>query len=151
MDVRVVPLVVEGSVPFEMAGRYLQSFGQLPCLGTEQIPPTGGGVISQPLGVLPAQGDDERPHRPPVIVQLPRHLGENNWFPGGGEQAMCSQTFCPGAGGHVRHVALHPRGFRPLPGGDVLGVATTGAGFVVLEVAEFRDEQGHTFLLFLPL
>ena len=85
-----------------------------------------------------------------MTVQLPRHLGEDNGLPGAGEQAMAALFFHPGAGGHVRHVALHSRGFRPLPCGDVLGVAATGAGFVVLEVAEFRDEQGHDFLLFLP-
>ena len=54
MDVRVVPLVVECCVPFEMGGRNLQPFRQGDGLGAEQVTPACGGIEAQPLGVLPA-------------------------------------------------------------------------------------------------
>ena len=54
MHMRMVAFVVKGCVPFPVVGRYLQPLGQRPSLGAEQIPPACGGVVPQPLGVLPA-------------------------------------------------------------------------------------------------
>ncbi len=151
MHMRMVAFVVKGCVPFHVVGRYLQPLGQRPSLGAEQIPPAGSGIKSQPLGVLPAKGEDQGPDRPLVSVQFFCHLGEYHRLSGGSEQAMTSQALRPGAGGHVFHVALHARGFHALPRGDVLGVPATRSGLVVLEVAELCDELCHLVLLFLPL
>ena len=74
VNMRVVPLVVEGGVPFEMGGRDLQPFRQDDGLGAKQISPAGGGVEAQPLGVLPAQGVDGCPDIPPVSVHLLGHF-----------------------------------------------------------------------------
>ena len=142
----MVALVVKGCVPFQVVGRNLQPLGQRPSLGAEQIHPAGSGVKAKPLGVLPAKGEDQGPHWPSVGVQFFCHLGEYHRLSGGSEQAMASQTFCPRAGGHVFHVDLHARGFHPFPGGDVLGVAATGSGLVVLEVAELCDKLGHDWV-----
>ena len=74
VDVRMVPLIVECCVPFEMGGRDLQPVRQGDGLGAEQIPPACGGVVPQPLGVLPAQGVDSCPDVPPVSVHLLGYL-----------------------------------------------------------------------------
>ena len=151
MHMGMVPLVVKSGVPFQMVGGIFNPSARVTAWERSKSRQRAAVVEAQSLGVLPAQREDERPHRPPVSVQLLGHLGEDDRLPGAGEQAMVPLFFHPRAGGHVRHVALYSRAFRPLPCGDVLGVAATGAGFVVFEVAEFRDKQGHACLLFLPL
>ena len=94
----MVPFVVKSGVPFQMGGRDLQPLRQDGGLGAKQIPPAGGGIEAQPLGVLPAQGVDDCPDIPPVSVYLLGYLVKRNWFPVVGEQAMAALLFPPGDG-----------------------------------------------------
>ena len=74
VDVRMVPLVVESCVPFQVGGGNLQPSAQGDGLGAEQATPACGGIEAQPLGVLPAQGVNGCPDIPPVSVHLLGHL-----------------------------------------------------------------------------
>ena len=119
MDMRVSALVVVGSVPAQLVGRYPHGIRQLALVSHEEPPPAGGAVIAQTGSILPAQGVDDGPHSAGVIGQL-LHGDLKIHLIRCGEEPMISLFLHPGPLSDVRHVpTLRCQLLHALPGGDV--------------------------------
>ena len=120
VDVRVVTLIVKGSVPTELAVGDLHRLRHIHGVIGEQLAPAGGVVVTQPCRVLPPQGDDGQPHHAGMLRHLIRYLGEHQRTVTSGEQTVRPQLLHTGTVGDVVHVVLT---FR-----DCLVVVLDGAG-----------------------
>ena len=70
VDMGVVTLVVEGSIPAEVIRRDVHSSGDVIAVCPEQIHPHFSIVAVQPCCILPFQGEDVRPYLSSVVVQF---------------------------------------------------------------------------------
>ena len=75
---RMMARVMERSVPAEVLRRDLHLLGDHIPLGTEQMHPGIGRVVTQPLCIFPAEGNDMCPDIAEVFVHFFLHLGQDN-------------------------------------------------------------------------
>ena len=71
MNVRMVALVMKGSVPFQILHRNFEVLCNCFCLSPKHIPPAFTGIEAQALRILTAKRNDHRPHVAFVFIQLP--------------------------------------------------------------------------------
>ena len=62
VDVRMLALVVEGSIPSEVTGRYLHCRRDVAAVGLDEISPRRGVIKPKPGSILTFEGDDVRPY-----------------------------------------------------------------------------------------
>ena len=105
MDVRVLALVVEGSVPSEVTGRDLHCRRDVVAVGADEVSPRRGVVEAEPGSILTLEGDDVRPHVSGVALQL-RHgfLQRNSVVIS--EQAVGTNALSTRPGGNVLHILV---------------------------------------------
>ena len=70
VDVRVLALVVEGSVPSEVAGWDLHCRRDVVAVRPDEVSPRRGVVVTQAGRILTLEGDDVRPHISGVALQF---------------------------------------------------------------------------------
>ena len=70
VDVRVLALVVEGSIPSEVTGRYLHCRRDVVTVRPNEISPRRGVIEAEPDRILPLERDDMRPHVSGVAFQF---------------------------------------------------------------------------------
>ena len=70
VDVRVLALVVESSVPSEVAGWDLHCRRDVVAVGADEVSPRRGVVEAEPGSVLTLERDDMRPHISGVVLQF---------------------------------------------------------------------------------
>ena len=105
MDVRVLALVVESSVPSEVAGRDLHCRRDVVAVRPDEISPRRGVVEAEPGRILTLEGDDVRPHVSGVALQLRHGLLQRNGVVIT-EQTMSADALGTRPGGDVLHVLL---------------------------------------------
>ena len=156
VDVRVLALVVEGSVPAEVVGRDLHCRRDVVAVGADEVSPRRGVIEAEPGSILPLERDDMRPHISGVALQLRHGLLQRNGVVIT-EQAMSADALSAGAGGDVLHVLLRlvdgiPVGFQRQRD-ERRGVDFRGLRQVVLvlverfAVREVFDQFGDELLL----
>ena len=105
VDVRVLALVVEGSIPSEVTGRYLHCRRDVVTVRPNEISPRRGVIEAEPDRILTLEGDDVRPHISGVALQLRHGLLQRNGVVIT-EQAMSADALGTRPGGDVLHVLL---------------------------------------------
>ena len=70
VDVRVLALVVESSVPSEVAGWDLHCRRDVVAVGADEVSPRRGVIEAEPGSILTLEGDDVRPHISRVALQF---------------------------------------------------------------------------------
>lgn len=70
VDVRMLALVVEGSIPSEVTGRYLHCRRDVVTVRPNEISPRRGVIEAEPDRILPLERDDMRPHVSGVALQF---------------------------------------------------------------------------------
>ena len=105
VDVRMLALVVEGSVPSEVTGRDLHCRRDIIAVGTDEVSPCGGVVEAEPGRILTFEGDDVRPHVSGVALQLRHGLLQRNGVVIT-EQAVSTDALSTRPGGDVLHVLV---------------------------------------------
>ena len=103
VDVRMLALVVEGSVPSEVAGRDLHCRRDVVAVGADELSPRCGVIEAEPGRILTLEGDDVRPHISGVALQLLHGFLHRDRFLIT-EQAVGTDALSAGAGGDVLHV-----------------------------------------------
>ena len=116
VDVRMLPLVVEGGVPAEVRGRYFHRRRDLVAVGADEISPRCGVVEAQPRRILPLEGEDVRPHISGVLLQFLHRFFQRHAV-AVPEQTVGTQPLRPGPGGDILQILLRlpervPVGFQ---------------------------------------
>ena len=124
VDVGMISLVMERSVPAEVLRWDLHRRGDVIAVGTQQCAPRVRMVIAQPLRVLPVEGDDVRPHVAGVVFQFIHDSAQIHVV------IVTEQT-----------VFTQP--LRSRPQGDVLGVAFHALHPIPIRFQRQRDERGR--------
>ena len=106
VDVRMVALVVEGGVPFQILFGYLEVGGEGIGLCPKHLPPSFALIESESLRILTAQRDDHRPHVSFVVIQFLRDLAELDGDSVIGEQTVGAEAFSSRSGGDIVSVGL---------------------------------------------
>ena len=101
VDVHLLGLLMEGSVPAQVIRLDLIRRGDLADGGIDERAPVPGVVIAQPLRVLTAQRHHRRPHVAGVLRHLPHHLREILHLSACIPQAMLAVLLNTGAVGDV--------------------------------------------------
>ena len=70
MNVRMMALVMEGGVPFQILHRDFEVLCDCLSLRPKHIPPSLAGIETQALRILAAKRNDNRPHVAFVFIQL---------------------------------------------------------------------------------
>ena len=70
VDVRMLALVVESSVPSEVAGWDLHCRRDVVAVGADEVSPRRGVIEAEPGSILTLEGDDVRPHISRVALQF---------------------------------------------------------------------------------
>ena len=125
VDMGMVALVMESGVPAKVTGRDIHSRGDIVAVSTDQVSPLRSVIVSQPLSILPFEGDDVCPDVAVILIQLFHSLAHIHSI------LIAEQSMGPWALCHVLHVAGGQQ-FNAFPGSDVLQVtcrpaATTSA------------------------
>ena len=105
MDVRVLALVVEGSVPVEVVGWDLHCRRDVVAVGADEISPRRGVIEAEPGRILTLEGDDVRPHISGVALQLLHGFLHRDRFLIT-EQAVGTDALSTRPGGDVLHVLV---------------------------------------------
>lgn len=137
MDMGMMSLIVECAIPSQMLHRYFEGLAQLRHLTAHHVPPPGGVIEPQPLGVLPPQRDDARPDVAWMLVERLRHMGKRQVCALAGEEAEGARPL----GDIIRIGGLNL--LHALPGGNIFCVlpgVLTG-----LYIFEFGDKFGQFY------
>ncbi len=105
VDVRVLALVVEGSIPSEVAGRDLHCRRDVVAVRPDEISPRRGVVEAEPGRILTLEGDDVRPYISGVVLQFFHGLAQRDRFLIT-EQTVGTDALGAWPGGNVLHVLL---------------------------------------------
>ena len=70
VDVRMLALVVEGSIPSEVTGWDLHCRRDVVAVGADEVSPRRGVIEAEPGSILTLEGDDVRPHISRVALQF---------------------------------------------------------------------------------
>ena len=105
VDVRVLALVVEGSIPSEVTGRYLHCRRDVVAVGADEVSPRRGVVEAEPGSVLTLERDDVRPHISGVVLQFFHGFLQRDGITIT-EQAVSTDALRARPGGNVLHVLL---------------------------------------------
>ena len=139
VDVRVLALVVEGSVPAEVVGWDLHCRRDVAAVRSNEISPRRGVIEAEPGSILTLEGDDVRPHVSGVALQLRHGFLQRDGITIT-EQAMSADALSMRPGGDVLHVLLRlvngiPVGFESQRD-ERRGVDLSGFRQVVLVLIE---------------
>lgn len=105
VDVRVLALVVEGGVPSEVTGRDLHCRRNIVVVGSNEISPRRGVVVTQAGSILTLERDDVRPHISGVVLQFFHGFLQRDRFLIT-KQTMSADALGARPGGDVLHVLL---------------------------------------------
>ena len=105
VDVGVLALVVEGSVPSEVTGRDLHCRRDAVAVRSNEISPRRGVIEAEPDRILTLEGDDVRPHVSGVVLQFLHGPVERDGIVIT-EQAVGTNALGTRPGGDVLHVLL---------------------------------------------
>ena len=116
VDVRVLALVVESSVPSEVAGQDLHCRRDVVAVRPDEISPRRGVVEAEPSSILPLERDDMRPHISGVVLQFFHGFLQRDCILIT-EQTVSADALGAWPGGNVLHVLLRlvngiPVGFQ---------------------------------------
>ena len=103
VNMGVIPLVVERGVP-PQTGRQPHGLRQRLRLAPHQLFPRVRVIISQPLGVLPTQGNDRRVNIAVMGRYLLRRFAQLQGHILAGKQSVGSVPFRPRTGGNIAHI-----------------------------------------------
>ena len=70
VDVRMLALVVEGSVPSEVTGWDLHCRRDVVAVGADEVSPRRGVIEAEAYSIFTLEGDDVRPHVSGVALQF---------------------------------------------------------------------------------
>ena len=139
VDVRVLALVVEGSVPAEVTGRDLHCRRDVAAVRPDEISPRRGVVEAQAGSIFTLERDDVHPHIAGVVLQLRHGFLQRDGITIT-EQAVSTDALRTRPGGNVLHVLLRlvngiPVGFESQRD-ERRGVDLSGFRQVVLVLVE---------------
>ena len=101
----VLPLIVVGGIPAEVIRMDIHSGGNVVAVGSEQVHPRLGVIVSKPGGILPFQGEDVCPHVAGILIQLQHGLLQVHAVLVS-KEAVVTQPLRSWTGGNVLHVAV---------------------------------------------
>ena len=101
----MLALIVEGGIPAEVIWLDVHSGSDFIAIGSEQVSPRFGIVISKTRSVLPLQGENMRPHIPVVLIQFLHGLLQvHSIFIT--KEPVVTKPLRARPGGNVLHVAI---------------------------------------------
>jgi len=149
VDVRVVPLVMEGGVPLQILLRDLHRLRDGSGFGTAESAPALGVVVAEALRVRTAEGKYERPHISRVLRNSLRHLRQIDRLVRLGEETVVADLLHAGALRDVLQVNVRLADVQQVlrSAGDELGGICHGGCFgvvlILVGVRKFRDLLEH--------